>query len=222
MSFLEVRFPTNCITDISGGGPEFVTIRTTVRSGKENAVSIWDYPRTPWILSSRQFTKAKYDELYAFFMNTRGAFHGFRFRDPRDYLVGRTTTDGITFTEAPVSALQLTTTTFQIQKPYTYGGNTHNIPIYKIDGDNLADTAAEETDSSVRVYQADGTTEVTSGWTVNLTNGVITFSVAPGYVPKVSCKFDYPVRFDDDRLPTTLEGIINAASGIRLVEIKQL
>ena len=96
------------------------------------------------------------------------------------------------------------------------------MPIYKINGNTLTNTTADETNSTVRVYQADGTTEVTSGWTVNLTNGVITFSVAPGYVPKVSCEFDFPVRFDTDQLPTSYEGFIRRATAVRLKQITQL
>ena len=217
MSFSEVRLP-DWAESISGGGPGFVTFRTEVQSGAETAVSIWNYPKHSWILDARAINKSNYDELLAFFMNRAGSFGGFRFKDPRDYLIGRDE-DGV---ESPVATSQLTTTTFQIQRPYTYGGSTLNVPIYKINGNTLTNTTADETNSTVRVYQADGTTEVTSGWTVNLTNGVITFSVAPGYVPKVSCEFDFPVRFDTDQLPTSYEGFIRRATAVRLKQITQL
>jgi uncharacterized protein (TIGR02217 family) len=225
MAFDEILMPT-WASDITGGGPEFVTFRTTTRSGAETAVSVWNFPRSAWTLNSSAIRKTEYDQLFAFFVGRLGSANGFRFHDPRDYLIGRTAEedeDGvITFTEAPVSTVQLTTETFQIVHPYTYGGTTVSPYVYKIVGDTLTDTAAEETDSTVRVYQADGTTEVTSGWTVNLTTGVITFSVAPGYLPKVSCEFHFMVRFDMDQLPTEYNQFLRSSSGVRLREIKHL
>jgi uncharacterized protein (TIGR02217 family) len=222
LSFVEVRLP-DWAENISGGGPEFVTFRTTVRSGAESAVGVWNYPKHTWTLDSRAITEARYEDLLSFFINRAGSLHGFRFKDPRDYLIGRTYNilTGVT-TEAPVSTSQLTTTTFQIQRPYTHGGSTVNVPVYKINGTTLTNTVADETNSTVRVYLANGTTEVTSGWTVNLTTGVITYSVAPGYVPKVSCEFDFPVRFDIDSLPTSYLGFIRNANAVRLKQITQL
>jgi uncharacterized protein (TIGR02217 family) len=217
MAFVEVRLPEN-FTDISGGGPQFVTFRTTTRSGAETAVGVWNYPRFTWELNSAAITKAAYDELLAFYIARYGALDGFRFKDPRDYLICR----DASAVEAPVSTVQLTTTTFQIVRPYTYGGVTISVPVYKINGNTLTNTVATQANSTVRVYQADGTTEVTSGWTVNLTTGVITFSVAPGYLPKCSCEFDWPVRFDTDQMPTSYAGFVRALSSVRLVEIKQL
>lgn len=222
MAFVEVRLP-DWAENISGGGPEFVTFRTTVRSGAESAVGVWNYPKHTWTLDARAITEDQFEYLLSFFINRAGSLHGFRFKDPRDYLIGRTYNilTGVT-TEAPVSTSQITGETFQILRPYSYGGATVNVPVYKINGDVLTDTAADQTDSTVRVYQADGTTEVTSGWTVNLTTGLITFSVAPGYVPKVSCEFDFPVRFDIDALPTSYQGFIRNANAVRLKQITQL
>lgn len=221
MAFVEVRFP-EWAENISGGGLEWATVRTTVRSGAEVANALWEFPRSAWVLDNSKIRKAEFDDLVAFAMVRVGPRDGFRFKDPRDYLIGRSTLDGVTFTEASVATVQLTTTTFQIVRPYTFSGVTASMPVYKINGTTLTNTVADETNSTVRVYQADGTTEVTSGWTVNLTNGVITFSVAPGYVPKVSCEFDFPVRFDADTLPTEYNGFVRGANGVRLRQIKQL
>lgn len=217
MAFEEILFP-NVFTVITGGGPRFVTFRTETRSGAETAVSVRNFPKFSWNGSASNITQAKFEELLSFFVGRLGSFNGFRFNDPRDYLIGRS----VRGVEAPVATSQLTTTAFQIVRPYTYGAMTVNVPIYKIVADSLTNIISIGENSTVRVYQADGVTEVTSGWSVNVTTGVIIFAVAPGYVPKVSCEFHWPVRFDTDELPTTYTDFIIGANSVTLKQITQL
>lgn len=208
MAFDEVRLPDD-ISHASQGGPGFNSVVIVTPSGSEQIVQQWEEARLEWDLQYGVRTQAQLESFIEFFRARRGKARGFRFRDWTDYQI-----------ETPVSAEELTTTTFQILKSYSSGGQTVTRTIKKIDGDTLSDTAADDSDSTVRVYQADGTTEVTSGWTVDLTTGIITFSVAPGYVPKVTCDFDVPVRFDTDRPVFSAEDAVRAISGIPVIEIQ--
>lgn len=216
MAFHEIRLPLYW-SEVDDSGPTYANLRTIVRSGAETSVALWEFPLRDWTLSARPLNKDRFDELVAFYHARGGDFHGFRWQDPRDYLVGRSEAA----VETPVATSTLTSTTFQIVRPYTSGGITKSQPVYKPNGDTLTNTVATQADSTVRVYQADGTTEVTSGWTVNLTTGVITFSGAPGYVPKCSCEFDWPVRFDIGRLPDSYTQFMRALNGVKLIELRQ-
>jgi hypothetical protein len=58
---------------------------------------------------------------------------------------------------------------------------------------------------AVRVYK--GGVEQLSGWSVNVTTGLITFSTAPASGVQVTAdfEFDLPVRFDTDQTSVTIE-----------------
>lgn len=65
--------------------------------------------------------------------------------------------------------------------------------------------------------------EVTSGWSVNLTNGAITFAVAPtpGHEITAGFEFDVPVRFDTDYLEIDLSSFsAGNIPDIPIVEIR--
>jgi uncharacterized protein (TIGR02217 family) len=49
--------------------------------------------------------------------------------------------------------------------------------------------------------------EATSGWTVDTTTGLVTFSIAPAVGIQVTADFafDVPVRFDNDQMDVTIE-----------------
>lgn len=209
MAFDEVRLPDD-ISQASQGGPEFNSLVVVTASGYEQRIQHWSQARMSWDLTYGVRTRAQVSAFNEFFRARAGKIRGFRFKDWTDFEI-----------EEPTSTEQLTTTTFQIQKVYSSGGIDVERTLQKIAGDDLSDTAADETDSTVRVFQADGTTEVTSGWTVDLTTGIITFSVAPGYVPKVTCEFDVPVRFDTDKVQYSIQGDgVRAINGIPVIELR--
>jgi uncharacterized protein (TIGR02217 family) len=207
MAFDEVRLSDD-ISQASQGGPAFNTVVVVTSSGAEQRIQQWASARLSWDISYGVRTQAQLEDFIAFFRARRGKLRGFRFKDWTDFEI-----------ETPASSEQLTTTTFQIQKAYSNGGQTVYRSLKKIAGDTLTNTVATQANSTVRVWQVDGTTEVTSGWTVNLTTGVVTFAIAPGYVPKVTCEFDVPVRFDTDRPSFTCEDAVRAINGIPIVEL---
>jgi uncharacterized protein (TIGR02217 family) len=67
-------------------------------------------------------------------------------------------------------------------------------------------------------------TEQPSGWSVDTTTGVVTFSAAPGSGVAItaSFEFDVPVRFDTDVLDVTLDlERLGSITSIPLIEIRR-
>ena len=86
-----------------------------------------------------------------------------------------------------------TTATFQLLKRYPSGSEVESRTITK----PVAGT--------VRVSR-DGI-EATTGWSVDATTGLVSFTTAPaaGVVLTADFEFDLPARFDTDRMEITLE-----------------
>lgn len=148
-------------------------------------------------------------EVASLFHRTYGGFAGFRIKAWDDFT---TAEDGVS---APgwsdCTALVLTSTTFQMVKEYGKSmpallslGRPRRV-IYK----PVAGTVQVSVDN----------VPVVSGWSVDTTSGVITFSVAPVGTVRFGCEFDYPVAFDSSFSVSALTGDVMDASGLRLVEL---
>lgn len=185
MSFDEVRLPTD-VERGATGGPGFLTNVTTLSSGRESRVSLWERERGEWDIGYGVDTRENALAVRDFFLARRGRARGFRFRDWTNYETGDTQ-QGVT--EDPDSG----DTTFQIA--YTYedaGGFTYTKEIKKPVADGF------------KVY-LDGV-EQASGWTLDTTTGIITFASPPDYGVDITWTgtFDLPVRFDTDRIDIAL------------------
>jgi uncharacterized protein (TIGR02217 family) len=74
---------------------------------------------------------------------------------------------------------------------------------------------------SVRIYLDD--VEQLSGWSVDVTTGLITFSTAPASSVDITAdfEFDVPVRFDTDHMAVTIESYrLHAWQQIPIVEVR--
>jgi uncharacterized protein (TIGR02217 family) len=208
MAFHEVRFPDN-IGRGARGGPERRTQIVELASGAEER-------NASWANSRRRFDVAygirRADDLaavVAFFEARNGRLHGFRFKDWADYKSGIPS-------QAPGPQDQLigtgdgSTTAFQLVKHYASGGQTWTRAI------------AKPVTGSVRI--ALGGVEQPSGWSVDTTTGVVTFSAAPGAGVAITAgfEFDVPVRFDTDVLDVRLDfERLGAITSIPLLEIRR-
>jgi uncharacterized protein (TIGR02217 family) len=197
MAFLETpRFPENIQFGFTGG-PEYNTTVVTVGSGYEQRNRNWAEARGKWTAEHGPHNKATTDTLVAFFRSVAGRAHGFRFKDWGDFEV--TTANGV--------VELLTTTTFQLQKKYVTGSLVEFRDIKK----PVAGT--------VKVYE-DGVLR-TSGYTLNTTTGVLTFTVAPTGLITWEGQFDVPVRFDTDKLELQITDGMNYVWGnIEIMEIR--
>ena len=69
-----------------------------------------------------------------------------------------------------------------------------------------------------------GTVEQMSGWTLDATTGLVTFTTAPGsgVIIRAGFEFDVPVRFDSDSFDVTLDvERLGSITSIPLVEIRK-
>lgn len=185
MAFHEVRFPTD-ISYSSAGGPGFFTVIHESDSGAEQRIARWQQPRHQYNVAYGIKTPAQMSALKQFYMARFGAAYGFRYKDFSDFT---TSADGVS-TPAPFDQVigtgDGTTTVFQMSKTYFSGG----FP--------CARTILKPVSGTARV--AVGTSEVTTGFSIDYTSGKITFSTAPGINVLVYSgqEFDVPVRFGPD------------------------
>lgn len=200
MAFDEVQFPAG-ISRGATGGPTFQTVVITTASGAEQRIALWERGRAVWDVSHALRTPAQAHELLSFFLARQGRLRGFRFKDWADYSTDQPV-PGMKFTTAALSS-----TTFQLQRTYSSGGQTYTRKVTK----PVAGT--------VRLYDTGGQ-EITTGWTLNAATGVVTFAVAPGFTPTWRGEYDVPARFDVDQMQMTLDDAeIRSWERIPIVEV---
>jgi uncharacterized protein (TIGR02217 family) len=180
--FHEVRFPDN-IAYGATGGPEFATTVVVTGAGHEQRNIDWAEARGRWDVASGLKNQAQLDELIAFFRARKGRAHGFRFRDWTDYQA----------TGQLIGTGDDAETQFQLVKRYPSGTGVE------------VRTITKPVAGTVRIY-LDGVEQL-SGWSVDVTTGVVTFSTAPaaGVAITADLEFDVPVRFDTDHMAVTIE-----------------
>lgn len=192
MAFHEVRFPAN-LSFGSVGGPERRTEVVTLANGFEER-------NTPWAHSRRRYDAGvglrsldDVEALIAFFEARRGQLFGFRWKDwadfkscrasrqvgPLDQLIGRG--DGVA-------------TAFALTKTYRSGEQSYTRPVVK------------PVFGSVQVAVAGIPKVETLEFTVDILTGRIAFAVPPDVGVEVTAgfEFDVPVRFDTDRIQTSV------------------
>jgi uncharacterized protein (TIGR02217 family) len=208
MAFHEVRFPDD-ISRGARGGPERRTQIVELASGDEERNASWANSRRRYDVAYGIRRADDLAAVVAFFEARNGRLHGFRFKDwgdhksclpsgtpaPTDQIIG--TGDGAT-------------TAFQLVKHYDSGSQTWARTITK----PVADTVSVALDG----------TEQPSGWSVDTTNGVVTFSAAPGSGVAITAgfEFDVPVRFDTDVLDVTIDlERLGSITSIPLIETRR-
>ena len=192
MGFHEERFPAS-LSFGSVGGPERRTEIVTLTNGFEER-------NTPWAHSRRRYDAGlglrsldDVEALIAFFEARQGQLFGFRWKDWADYkscpasqavdgedqLLGRG--DGVT-------------KRFALAKTYLSGEARYVRPILK------------PVQGTVRVAVAGDPKIETIDFTVDPALGMLTFTDAPdlGVAVTAGFEFDVPVRFDTDRIQTSV------------------
>ena len=177
-------------------GPEFSTVVLENPSGAEQRIQRWATPRHSGQIGFGVRTQEQLADLKAFFMARGGKAHGFLFRDHRDCSASL----------EPIGAGNGSQTQFQLIKSYTSGSITLTRKITR--------------PTSVEVFK-NGTTA--TGWTVDDTTGIVTFTTAPTFGQAITATFDFyvPVRFDTDRMDVTLEGVMGGWESIPIIEVRE-
>ena len=180
--FHEMQFPPD-ISYGASGGPGYSTNVITTVSGHERRNANWAAARGRWNVAHGLKKREQVAELIAFFRARKGRAYGFRFKDWTDF-------------QAFAQLLGVgngAATSFQLVKHYASGGEVETRVIAK----PLA--------GSVKIYR-DGVEAIT-GWSVDTTTGLVTFTAAPAVGVQVTADFafDVPVRFDSDQMDLTIE-----------------
>ena len=208
MAFHEVRFPDN-ISRGARGGPERRTQIVELASGDEERNASWADSRRRYDVAYGIRRADDLAAVVAFFEARNGRLHGFRYKDWADYK-SAPPSQAITATDQQIGTGTGSQQTFQLAKRYTSGAQT------------WVRTVAKPVAGTVRI--ALGMVEQMSGWTLDTTTGVITFTTAPagGVIVRAGFEFDVPVRFDSDTLDVTLDfERLGSITAIPLLEIRR-
>jgi uncharacterized protein (TIGR02217 family) len=207
MPFSEQRLPHRLAFG-STGGVERRTDIVTLASGFEARSTPWANGRRRYLIGGCVRTLAEAAELTAFFEARRGRLNGFRFKDFADF---QSCPPGGT-----MSALDQTigvgdghTAVFQLVKTYGAAPDNYLRPIRKPVAGTVVGAVAGVSQSS--------------GFAVDTTTGIVTFTVAPANGAPVTAgfEFDTPVRFYIDRLDVTLESFDAArVAAFPLIEVR--
>lgn len=226
MSFFETEFPRT-ISYKAVGGPEFLTQVNEGLSGFEQRNKNWSLARGTWNVSLQ--TPAGYgasrqtfvDLLRSFFLNVSGMGDAFRLYDHLDHQA----------TAQIIGVGDGVTKTFQLQKLYTTGVRSYIRLISKPITSRVKDYAGNSLTDTVNVYNGGviGTHNpgyVAGGgvvYTLDETTGVVTYASAPAPYAIISAdvQFHYPVRFDNDRFPISVEDS-DTKNGNPLISIASL
>lgn len=181
------------------------------RKGRENRTAKLSEPRLSVEGDGFILDDDSYATLSQAFIDSSGKFTGFPYKFPLDYYCTATPEYYDTGVYQQGILHPLTTTTFQICKRYSVAG----ICSYK--------TLTNIVNGTISIYK-DGVL-VTSGATVNLITGVVTFAVAPTGSLTISCEYRFKFRFDVDDLQLTLirkvvEGYDGGYSAYKAINFK--
>ena len=211
MGFHEVRFPDD-ISYGSAGGPGYSTAIIETDSGAEERVARWGTARRKYDASYGMKSHDQLVALQEFYICRLGAAYGFRYKDWLDFTTAIDHNSTPSDTDEIIGTGDGTETQFQLKKIYTSGAINRTRNIRKpVDG--------------TTVVSIDDTPQG-SGWSVNTTTGIVTFTSAPSAaeVIKAGCEFDVPVRFGremDDLLNMRIERYDDgSADAISLIELR--
>lgn len=207
MSFDEVELPLR-VGFGSKGGPNFSTEVIVIESGFERRNQNWAQARR--VYDARAGVRSAEDAatLLTFFHARAGRARGFRLKDWSDYSSAADNVAAPAFDDQTLATGDGSTTNFQLVKNYASGGVAHARDITK----PVATTVL------IGVNGA----QLTTGWSVDTTTGIVTFATAPaeGATVTAGYVFNVPVRFDTDYLPLSAENYAAYQAEVPIVEIR--
>jgi len=192
MSFHEVRFPAS-LSFGSVGGPERRTDVVTLANGFEERNTPWAHSRRRYDAGLGMRSLDDVETLIAFFEARRGQMFGFRWKDWSDFKSGKASGE-IDFRDQIIGVGDGETKTFALVKTYRSGTFTYARPI------------AKPVEGSVRIGVEQDELFEAVGYEVSPDTGLVTLAEAPveGQEVTAGFEFDVPVRFDTDRIQTSV------------------
>ena len=208
MAFTETRLPARLAFG-STGGVERRTDVVQLASGFEQRSTPWADGRRRYLVGGGVRAIAEAQALVAFFEAQRGRLYGFRFQDFTDFS-SASPGAAITALDQPIGTGDGAAIVFQLSKTYGAGAGAYVRPIKK------------PVAGAVQVAIAGAPLEP-SAFSVDVTTGLVTLTIAPaaGQAVTAGFQFDVPVRFDADRIDLTLESFEAARLvAVPLIEIR--
>lgn len=192
MNFHEVRFPAN-LSFGSVGGPERRTDIVALSNGFEERNTPWQHSRRRYDAGVGLRSLEDIEALIAFFEARHGQLYGFRWKDWSDFKTSAASKD-VRYDDQIIARGDGQTKVFQLVKTYTSGEFSYSRPITK------------PVEGTVRVGLEGDDLQEGIHWQVDLEAGVVTFDRAPYADALVTAgfEFDVPVRFDADRIATSV------------------
>jgi uncharacterized protein (TIGR02217 family) len=209
MSFHEIRFPAN-LSFGSVGGPERRTEIVTLTSGHEERNTPWAHSRRRYDAGIGMRSLDDLEQMVAFFEARQGQMFGFRWKDWADYK-SCLPSASVAYDDQVIGVGDGAAVSFSLSKLYRSGGAEYRRPIVK----PVAGTVRVGV-QSVEMHEG-------QQFEVDLTSGSVTLSAAPpdGAVVTAGFEFDVPVRFDTDRIQTSVASFqAGQAPDVPVVEVR--
>ena len=192
MGFHEVRFPAS-LSFGSIGGPERRTDVVTLANGFEERNTPWAHSRRRYDAGLGMRSLDDVETLIAFFEARRGQMYAFRWKDWADYKSG-SAKEEVTYQDQVIALGDGVRTAFQLVKTYRSGEFSYARPI------------AKPVKGSVRIGVEQDEMQEGVDFEIDPTTGIVTFDRPPDQEMAVTAgfEFDVPVRFDTDRIQTSV------------------
>ena len=192
MQFHEVRFPAS-LSFGALGGPQRRTDVVTLANGFEERNTPWAHARRVYDAGMGMRSIDDIQVLIAFFESRLGQMYGFRWKDWSDFKTGRSSGE-VQFDDQNIGYGDGETTVFQLSKEYRSGTQSYRRPISK------------PVSGTVRLGVEQDAYQEGIDFEVDTTTGLITFADAPDLGDEICAgfEFDVPVRFDTDRILTSV------------------
>lgn len=192
MNFHEIRFPAS-LSFGSIGGPERRTDVVTLANGFEERNTPWAHSRRRYDAGVAMRSLDDVEDLVSFFEARQGQLYGFRWKDWSDFKSGRASAE-IAYGDQVIGTGDGTTTVFQLSRTYRSGAFSYVRPITK------------PVQGTVRVGIEQDEMREGIDYEVDTTTGLVSFVLPPQENMAVTAgfEFDVPVRFDTDRIQTSV------------------
>jgi uncharacterized protein (TIGR02217 family) len=207
MAFDDIELPLR-VGFHSGGGPSFSTEIIIIDSGYERRNQNWSQARRMYDARTSVRSAADAATLLNFFHARQGRARGFRLKDWSDFTSAADNISAPAFTDQIIGTGNNVLTVFQLIKNYASGGVTHQRIIAKpVAGSILIGLNGAQ---------------LTSGFSVDTTTGLVTFATAPTSSQTIAAgfTFDVPVRFDTDQLSMSAENYAMYKADVPLIEVR--
>jgi len=209
MDFHEVRFPAS-LSFGSVGGPERRTDIVTLANGFEERNTPWAHSRRRYDAGLGMRSLDDVEKLIAFFEARHGQMHGFRWKDWSDFKSGPASGD-ISFRDQVIALGDGHQLVFGLAKTYQSGAFSYLRPI------------AKPVAGSVRIGIEQDEMQEGVDYEVDETTGLVSFVHAPAETMKITAgfEFDVPVRFDTDRIQTSVASFqAGTVPNVPVVEVR--